>query len=254
MVGWGITYEALFSSRGTKLGAPASSLRSEGAYEDRRPVPNPASSWKSLGLKGIRERRPLSVIHCQSWSLPGPQPASREPCLSAPAWHLRAGTPRLPGRSILLPQPSCHCPSRQSHSRSEGVSLPCLPLSVPSTLYSFLTHPHRVLSGQPLCSADQRLQSGTPAPGYHAQSCLGTSCGCHTDGALVIQCRARELLHTPSSAQDGPAEVDQPGVSPAEGEGLTGIHFSLALELCPSFDLRLIPWPLQEPIIVEQDT
>ena len=54
----GITYEALFSSRGTKLGAPASSLRSEGAYEDRRPVPNPVSLLEEFGIERRQREAP----------------------------------------------------------------------------------------------------------------------------------------------------------------------------------------------------
>lgn len=145
-------------------------------------------SWKSLGLKGVRERRPLSVIHCQSWSLPGPQPASREPCLSAPAWHLESGDPQAPREKH--PAPTAIMPlSIKAEPLQVGRCVLALfaavcaehPVFLPSlthTEFSPGSHSALQISGS---------QSGTPAPGYHAQSCLGTSCGCHTDGALVIQ-------------------------------------------------------------------
>lgn len=152
-------------------------------------------SWKSLGLKGVRERRPLSVIHCQSWSLLGHSllPGALPQC---PSLAPGDGDPRLsPGN--ILPQPSCHCPSRQSHSRSEGVSLPCLPLSVPSTLYSFLTHPHRVLPRQPLCSADQRLSVQALLPQDTMLSRVwGHPVVVTLMGLLSSSGRARRLLHT----------------------------------------------------------
>lgn len=186
----GITYEALFSSRGTKLGAPASSLRSEGAYEDRRPVPNPASLLEEFGIER-RQREapalcdPLSVM-VPSWATACFQGALPQCPSLAPGERGPPGSPgeascshshhaivhqgrATPGRKVC-PCPVCRCLCRA----------PCIPS---------LTHPHRVWLSPGSHSALQisGSQSGTPAPGYHAQSCLGTSCGCHTDGALVIQ-------------------------------------------------------------------
>lgn len=105
-----------------------------------------SSSWRSLGLKGVKERRLLSVIHCWSWCIPGHNLLPGSPASVPQRGTWRAGTPRLPKRTILLPQPSCHCPSRQRHFGLEDVSLPYLLLSVLSALYFF---PHSPTQSSP---------------------------------------------------------------------------------------------------------
>lgn len=154
----GITYEALFSSRGTKLGAPASSLRSEGAYEDRRPVPNPVSLLEEFGIER-RQREapalcdPLSVT-VLSWATACFQGALPQCPSLAPG---ERGPPGSPGEASC--SHSHHAIVHQGRATPGQKVCPCpicrclcRALCIPS-----LTHPHRVLPRQPLCSADQRL-------------------------------------------------------------------------------------------------
>lgn len=150
----------------------------------------------------------------------------------------RAGTPRLPGRSILLPQPSCHCPSRQSHSRSEGVSLPCLPLSVPSTLYSF---PHSPTQSSPqaatlLCRSAALSQALLPQDTMLSRV-WGHPVVVTLMGLLSSSGRAREAASHPPVPRMAPQKWTNLVSALQRGRGWTGIHFSLSFW---SFALPLI--------------
>lgn len=101
-----------------------------------------SSSWRSLGLKGVKERCPLCVICCWSWCIPGPQPASKEPCPSPPSWYLESWDPHTPRENRLVPTAnilnSHHAIVHQGKdTRLEDVSLPYWLLSVLSTMYFF---------------------------------------------------------------------------------------------------------------------
>lgn len=184
----GITYEALFSSRGTKLGAPASSLRSEGAYESRRPVPKPVFLLEEFGIeRGQREAPTLCdplLVMVHSW----PQPASREPCLSPPAWYLESRDPQAPQENH--PAPTAIMPlSIKAKTLRVGRCVLAVFAAVcaeRSVFLPSLTHTE-FSPGSHSALHISSSQSGAPAPGDDAQSCLGTSCGCHIDGALGIQ-------------------------------------------------------------------
>ena len=56
-VGWILLVKLCLALEASNLGPSASSLRSEGAYEDRRPVPNPVFLLEEFGI----ERGALSV-------------------------------------------------------------------------------------------------------------------------------------------------------------------------------------------------
>lgn len=179
-----------------------------------------SSSWRSLGLKrGQREAPtlcdPLSVM-VHSW----PQPASREPCLSPPAWYLESRDPQAPRENH--PAPTAIMPlSIKAKTLQVGRCVLAVFAAVCAERSIFLpSFTHTEFSpGSHSALQISSSQSGAPAPGDDAQSCLGTSCGCHTDGAL--EGRAREAASHPPVPRMAPQKLTNLVSALQRGRGWT---------------------------------